>query len=259
MKIPFVKMHAQGNDYLYLDAQESKLQLDFPRVSRTASERHYGIGSDGLVLIETSEIADAKMSIWNADGTFAQMCGSALRSVIAYLFQKTGKREFKIETASGIKTGMVVKDGNHPIVEVNMGYPELIDEDLVLQQVHGMHISMGNPHFVAWGTEHDFADKAASLSADPYFAEGVNAEFVSIQNRNEIQMWVWERGSGATLACGTGACASVFAGITSRLLDNQVTVHMPGGSVTVTYSPEKMSIYLKGTVHFIATGFFNLD
>jgi len=235
MKLDFFKMQAQGNDYIYFDLINKPFpNIDFPKLAIKLSKRNYSIGSDGIVLILSSETYDAEMRMFNADGSEGRMCGSALRCVSFYISQKFGKDKVMIETLAGIKTGLV-KDRKEGLVTIDLGVPTFIQGDEITINDHaGSLISVGNPHFVTFleSFSENIANIQGSIIDDPtYFPDGINVEFVKIINKNEIEIKVWERGSGATLACGTGACAATFCGISKGILSSPVIVQMPGGSV----------------------------
>ena len=256
MKLDFFKMHAQGNDYIYFDLIDKPFpDIDFSKLAIKLSKRNFSIGSDGIVLILSSEICDAKMRMFNADGSEAKMCGSALRCVSYYLSQKTSKDEVTVKTLSGIKTGLV-KDKKEELVTIDLGVPTFIqDEDIIINDHTGSLISVGNPHFVTFtkSLSENIANDQGPIIDDPVnFPDCINVEFVKIINKNEIEIKIWERGSGATLACGTGACAATFCGIKKGILSSPIKVQMPGGSVTVEL--KENNIFLTGKVEYVFSG-----
>lgn len=256
MKLNFFKMQAQGNDYIYFDFQNIELpKLDLAELSIRLSDRYFGIGSDGIVLILDSNDCDAEMRMFNSDGSEGQMCGSALRCVSFYLYTKTGKDALKIDTLAGIKTGQII-DAENQLVRTDLGIPTFIkDEKLTINDHEGHLISVGNPHFVTFtkSLSEDLAKYQGRIIDNPvYFPDGINVEFVKIIDENTIDIKVWERGSGATLACGTGACAAGFCGIKLGKLHSPVDVRMPGGNVTVEYVDNK--VFLTGSVEFVFDG-----
>jgi len=260
MKLDFFKMQAQGNDYIYFDLMDKPIsKIDFSFLAINLSKRSFGIGSDGLVLILTSETCDAKMSMFNADGSEGLMCGSALRCVSYYLSQKFSKNEISVETLSGIKSGLI-KNKDKKLVTIDLGNPKFIKkEDLTINNHSGNLISIGNPHYVVFmdSLAENIAEKqGSSIDNDKNFPGGINIEFVQIINKNDIIMDVWERGSGVTLACGTGAGAAAFCGIEKGFLSSPVTVRMPGGNVTVDL--QKANIFLTGTVEHVFSGSIEL-
>ena len=256
MKLDFFKMHAQGNDYIYFNLIEKPIpDIDLSKLAVSLSKRNFGIGSDGIVLILESEISDCKMRMFNADGSEAIMCGSALRCVSFWLSQLTGKNEITVETLAGIKTGLI-KDRDEKLITTDLGIPKYIkDEAIEINNHTGYLISIGNPHFVTFmdSLSEDIARHQGHIIDNPaYFPEGINVEFVKVINKNEIEIKVWERGSGATLACGTGACAASFCGIKRGVLSSPITVNMPGGSVIVELKRD--NIFLTGKVKHVFEG-----
>lgn len=254
MLIPFSKIQAQGNDFVVLPllhAPESSLPLD--ALARDICDRRTGVGADGLVLLLADAAADARMLIHNSDGSLALMCGSALRCCASLLNRLTGKTELRIATDSGLRTALV--QGRQ--ISVNLGKPVLREKDLDLEGTVGSVVTVGNLHFVSFqsvlkGQELELGPR---LERHPRFREGVNAEFVRVISRLEIEMKVWERGAGATQACGTGAVASVFSGIGKGLLDSEVWVKMPGGAVRITRL-ESGEFLLAGTVEHTFRGVY---
>ncbi len=256
MKLDFFKMHAQGNDYVYFDLIEKPLpDIDLSKLAMKLSKRNFGIGSDGIVLIFDSKISDCKMRMFNADGSEGTMCGSALRCVSFWMSQRTGKSEITVETLAGIKTGLI-KNRDEGLVTTDLGIPEYIkDETITINNHQGYLVSIGNPHFVTFmdSLSEDVARYQGHIIDNPaYFPEGINVEFVKVISKYEIEVKVWERGSGATLACGTGACAASFCGIKQGILSSPITVNMPGGSVIVEL--KKDNIFLTGKVKYVFDG-----
>jgi diaminopimelate epimerase len=256
MKLDFFKMHAQGNDYIYFDFTKLNIpDINYFKLSHILSDRHFSIGGDGIVLIEKQIGYDGKMTIFNADGSVGKMCGSALRCVTSYLFCQTGKKEFLIDTASGLKKCFVLNDAGDE-VKVNLGTPFLIEtKQHVVNGFPGYLVNIGNEHFVTFVDELpvDIAPKAGPRIQDKsLFSEGINVDFVKIRSRQKVELRFWERGSGATLACGTGTGASVFAGIKNGLLDDKVDVIVPGGRVQTEFDGK--DIFLSGKVDFVFSG-----
>jgi len=251
MKLDFIKMQAQGNDYIYFDLRLNLITIpDFSEMARKLSSRHFGIGADGIVMIFPSKRADAKMVMFNADGSRGKMCGSALRSVVGYLGKASNQNEFEIETDAGIKRGMIYPNGENPLVEVNLGKPEFVESTpLTINGFTGYFVDMGNPHFVVFVDELEagLARKYGSeLENSSHFSDGVNVEFVQKISPELVKMQVWERGSGITLACGTGSAAVAYCGMKHYGLSESVTVEMPGGEVVLTLKNQSMC--LKGIV-----------
>lgn len=255
----FTKMHGAGNDYVYIDCFAEAVPADIPATSIAISDRHTGVGGDGLVLICPSEQADARMRMFNADGSESEMCGNAIRCVAKYVHDHglVKKPELKIETGRGILTMQLTtgRDGKVDRVTVNMGAPILeaaripttlpgnpplnVPLDVAGQVIHVNCISMGNPHCVTFVDEvnDDWVLRVGpQIERHPAFPRRVNAEFIQVVSRNEFIMRVWERGSGETLACGTGACASAVAAILTDRTDRTVTAHLRGGDLTLEWS-----------------------
>lgn len=263
----FTKMHGCGNDYVYVNLFEE--QIENPaKVSIAVSDRHFGIGSDGLITIGASEIADFRMRIYNADGSEAEMCGNGIRCVAKYVYDHklTDKTEITVETGAGVKTlQLTVEDDKVTLVRVDMGEPILtpdeipvvadgdrvVDEPIVVDDKEWRMtcVSMGNPHAVV------FVDDVAHFELEKYgplfenhvrFPKRTNTEFVQIISRNEAIMRVWERGSAETWACGTGTCATVMACILNGLTDNDVLVHLRGGDLRIVYDKKSNHVFMTG-------------
>lgn len=263
----FTKMHGCGNDYVYVNLFEEQIG-DPAKVSIAVSDRHFGIGSDGLITIGASEIADFRMRIYNADGSEAEMCGNGIRCVAKYVYDHklTDKTEITVETGAGVKTlQLTVEENKVTLVRVDMGEPILtpseipvvadgervVDEpiDVDGKTWHMTCVSMGNPHAVV------FVDDVAHFELEKYgplfenhvrFPKRTNTEFVQIVSRNEAIMRVWERGSAETWACGTGTCATVMACILNGLTDNEVLVHLRGGDLRIAYDAKSNHIFMTG-------------
>ncbi len=272
----FTKMHGCGNDYVYVDC--FKEIVDNPgETAKYVSDRHFGIGSDGLILIKPSDVADFRMAMYNADGSEGKMCGNGIRCVAKYVydFGLTDQTKITVETLGGIKTlDLTVKDGKVCTVKVDMGEPILKTEDVPViypgktqvvnepfevmgETYHMTCISMGNPHAVT------FVEDTASLDLEkigPFFEnheafpERVNTEFVQILDRQTVNMRVWERGSGETWACGTGTCATVMACILNGLTEDEVLVHLLGGDLTIRYDRESGHIFMTGPATTVFSG-----
>lgn len=239
-KTRFTKMHGLGNDYLYIYGE-----LPAPgEVSRKLSDRHFGVGSDGIILITPSQVADFKMRIFNADGSEANMCGNGIRCVGKYVFDKgyTEKTHLTIETLSGIRVlDLKISHGKVTYATVNMGKAEV--RTPVVLSVDGVEVactpvSVGNPHAVIFVPDAQHAPLAtvgAALERHEFFPDGVNVEFAQVIDRRTLRMRVWERGSGITMACGTGACASAAAAVTAGYCDKneEITVRLDGGDLQI--------------------------
>lgn len=252
----FTKMQGIGNDYVYVDCFHETVEHP-EEVAVKVSDRHFGIGSDGLILIKPSEIADCQMDMYNLDGSRGAMCGNGVRCVGKYAYDHhlVDQAQISVETASGIKyLDMEVKDGVVIAVTVDMGCPEQTSELFEALEVDGtiwnfIGISMGNPHAVL------FAEDISSLKLEEIgpgfehherFPDRTNTEFIQVVDRGHIKMRVWERGSGETLACGTGACASAVASILAGYTDDTVEVELLGGPLTITWDRENDTVYMTG-------------
>ncbi len=237
------KMQGLGNDYLYVYGE-----VEHPEaLSIKWADRHFGIGSDGLILIQDSELADFKMRIFNADGSEAKMCGNGIRCVGKFVYDKgyTSKTTLDIETLSGIRRlKLDVQEGLVEQVTVEMGTVQ-VESEVVLsvleQEVHCIPVSVGNPHCIVFCDDADNAPLTtigAALERHEHFPQGVNVEFVQILDRHHIRMRVWERGSGITMACGTGACASAAAAVKAGFCDSPLVVRLDGGELNIELLPD---------------------
>lgn len=257
-ELRFTKMQGLGNDYIYVDCFEESINInDAPRIAQMVSDRHFGIGGDGLVLMLPSNEHQCLMRIFNADGSEAQMCGNAIRCVAKYLrdYRDITDEAFSIDTLSGPRKIQIIRaEEKTTWVRVNMGRPileshripmtgpsrQVINEPLTINstQLHVTCVSMGNPHCVTFVDRLDDAivlNFGPSIEKASVFPERINAEFVQILGRNHIKMRVWERGSGETLACGTGASASVVASILNGYCDQNVKVSLLGGELEIEW------------------------
>ena len=283
--IKFTKMEGLGNDYVYVDCTKQNLE-NASNLAKIISDRHFGVGSDGLILIESSKKADFRMQMFNSDGTEAEMCGNGIRCVGKYVYDKglTDKTTLKIETLAGIKVlNLNVEDGKVKTVKVDMGEP-ILDYKLipakdgkVYKSKDGIKfykvniniegdlkeltcVSMGNPHGI------DFANNIEKLKiekfgpiieVDEHFPNKVNAEFIEILDKHNIKMRVWERGAGETLACGTGACASVVASFLNGYTERNVTVELLGGKLEIEWNKEDNHVYMTGPAETVFEGEFD--
>ena len=271
----FYKMQGIGNDYIYFDCLEEPLENPAAAAVKL-SDRHFGIGGDGVVLICPSEIADAKMRMFNADGSEGKMCGNAIRCVGKYLYDsgRTDKRTLKIETLSGVRTLFLnVEGGKVKSARVDMGTPEFRPEHIPVSlpggkivareteisggRVEITCVSMGNPHCVVFGEDPDRIDLekvGPQFENADIFPDRVNTEFVHIVARNELKMRVWERGSGETLACGTGACAAAAAAVENGFADpdSDIIVHLKGGDLVIRRTAE--TVYMTGEAALVFSG-----
>lgn len=263
----FTKMQGLGNDYVYVNCFKEKIENP-SEMAVKVSDRHFGIGSDGLILIKPSEVADFEMEMYNADGSRGEMCGNGIRCVAKYVYDYglTDKTSISVETLGGIKyLDLTVEHGKVTLVKVDMGTPILkpelipivakgetvIDEPIMVdgKEYHMTGVSMGNPHDVV------FMDDIKNLEIEKIgplfenherFPNRINTEFVNVIDRHTAQMRVWERGSGETLACGTGACAVAVACILNGLTENTVTVKLLGGDLRIEWNREKNTVYMTG-------------
>ena len=264
-KIHFTKMHGTGNDYIYVDTTLNNIN-DPTKAAILWSDRHKGIGSDGLVLIGLSTIpeADFSMRIFNADGSEAMMCGNASRCIGKYVYDRglTGKTEFKLLTLAGIKTIQLhVSDGEVESVTVDMGEPRLDYE----KQYHptsalpeGTFVSMGNPHYVIFTDEVDRVEEIGSkLERHVAFPERCNIELARIDSDRIIRPRVWERGSGITMACGTGACATAVASSLLGRCGRNVSIIMDGGTLDIEWNETDNHVYMTGPAEFVFDGDIN--
>lgn len=263
----FTKMHGLGNDYVYVNCFTEYVR-EPEKLARRLSDRHFGIGADGLILIVPSEKADFGMEIYNADGSRAEMCGNGIRCLAKYVYEQglTDKRELTVETLAGIrKLWLDVREGRVEQVTVDMGYPvfqadkipiisensRVVQEKITIRRTEYRMtgVSMGNPHAVVY-VKHVNGLELGLLGPEfeyhGRFPKRVNVEFVEVVSRNEIRVRVWERGAKETLACGTGACAAVAASVLNDLTERQVTVQLKGGELTVLWSEEDGKIYMTG-------------
>lgn len=271
----FTKMQGCGNDYVYVNGFENK--IDNPnKLSEIVSDRHFGIGSDGLIVINPSEKADFKMSMYNADGSEGKMCGNGIRCVAKYVYDNkmTDKTTITVETLSGIKTlELNVKNDKVETVKVNMGTPillpkdvpvvsdkdKVVDEPIVIddKEFRITCVSMGNPHAITFIENTDdlkIETIGPKFENNPIFPDRVNTEFIQVLDRNTVKMRVWERGSGETFACGTGACATVVACVLNGLTNDKVTVKLLGGDLFIEYNREENTVYMTGPAKVSFTG-----
>ena len=265
MKILFTKMHGIGNDYIFIDRTKNRyLELSderIPKITRYMSKEHFGIGSDGIILIENSLIADFKMRIFNKDGTEAEMCGNGIRCFAKYIYDNkmTIKEKIKVETLAGIKEVEYVRNKNGIVEEyrVNMGIPKFegVIRLNVLNQIFYINkVNLGNPHAVIFAKDVDNINinkYGPLIENNKIFPKKTNVEFVQVLSRNLIKMRVWERGSKETLACGTGACASVIAENYQKQCGKNVKVLLKGGELYINL--ENNYVYMQG----IATKVFD--
>ena len=277
MKINFTKMQGCGNDYVYIDGLRNPIPAgEKPEIVRRLSDRHFGIGGDGVIFINPAGEADFEMEMYNADGTRSEMCGNGIRCVSKFVYDKglTDKKQISIVSAGKVKyLDLTVENGKVVMVKVNMGAPELIaqkvpviseneqaiDEPITVcgKEYHMTCVSMGNPHAVV------FMDEVANLDIDkigPYFENHerfpnrVNTEFVKVIDRTHAEMRVWERGTGETLACGTGTCATVVACVLNGLTEDRVNVKLLGGELEIYWDRKENLVYMTGPATTVFEG-----
>lgn len=271
----FTKMHGLGNDYVYVNCFKEKIENP-PEVAKYVSDRHFGIGSDGLIMINPSKVADFEMEMYNADGSRSEMCGNGIRCVAKYVYDYglTDKTQISIETLGGIKyLDLTVENGKVKLVKVDMGRPVLkpaeipvvadgdmaVDEPIIAggKEYRMTAVSMGNPHAVV------YVDDVKNLEIEKIgplfenherFPRRVNAEFVKVLDRKTVEMRVWERGAAETLACGTGACAVAVACILNGLTETEVTVKLLGGDLQIQWDREKDTVFMTGPAEVVFDG-----
>ena len=275
----FTKMHGLGTDYVYVNCFEEKIDNP-PAVARFVSDRHFGIGSDGLIMINPSKTADFEMEMYNADGSRGEMCGNGIRCVAKYVYDYglTDKTQISVETLGGIKyLDLTVEDGKVSLVKVDMGKPELeadlipiisereqvIDEPIEVdgKEYHMTGVSMGNPHAVIYVDDVkglDLEKIGPKFENHERFPKRINTEFVHCIDRQTVEMRVWERGSGETLACGTGACAVAVSSILNNLTDTQVTVKLLGGDLQIEWDREKDRVFMTGPATVVFDGVIDI-
>ena len=276
----FTKMHGLGNDYVYVNRFKEKIDNP-PEVAKIVSDRHFGIGSDGLIMINPSKVADFEMEMYNADGSRGEMCGNGIRCVAKYVYDYglTDKTHISVETLGGIKyLDLTVKDGKVALVRVDMGEPELDPEkipiimkgysdetDRVLnaqikvdgKEYHMTGVSMGNPHDVVYIDDVqglDIEKIGPKFENHERFPQRINTEFARVIDRKTVEMRVWERGSGETLACGTGACAVAVASILNGYTEREVEIRLLGGNLQIEWNEEDNHVYMTGPATVVFDG-----
>jgi diaminopimelate epimerase len=279
----FTKMHGIGNDYVYVDGFAEKL-ADPASVARKISDRHFGIGGDGLILILPSDKADVKMRMFNADGSEAEMCGNGIRCVAKYAYEHglSKANPMKVETGAGVLALQLHLDGtNVAQVTVNMGQPILalpkipVDPEKVArireneyrlslastdESLPVVLVSMGNPHAVTYVPDVAAVDLnriGPAIERHAAFPKRINAHFVQVISRDEVKMRTWERGSGITLACGTGACAVCVAGVLIGRTDRKILAHLPGGDLSLEWRESDNNVYMTGPATEVFSGQWN--
>ena len=271
----FTKMHGIGNDYVYVNCFKEKVENP-AKVAMFVSDRHLGIGGDGLILIKPSQVADFEMDMYNADGSRGAMCGNGIRCVAKYVYDYglTNKTQISIDTPSGIKyLNLTVEAGKAVLIKVNMGKAELaaakvpiistkeevIDEPIEIdgQEYNITAISMGNPHVVVYMEDIknlEIEKIGSKFENNEMFPDRVNTEFVKVLDEDTVEMRVWERGSGETLACGTGACAVAVASALNGYTKDKVTVKLLGGDLQIEWDRENNLVYMTGPATVVFDG-----
>ena len=279
----FTKMHGCGNDYVYINGIEEKLSLEKkPEIVRFLSDRHFGVGGDGAIFINGSDVADFEMEMYNADGTRSEMCGNGIRCVAKFVYDKrlTDKQQISIVSAGKVKyLDLTVNDKNLvETVKVNMGNPILVPEQIPVAlagesavdvpiMVQGIEykmtcVSMGNPHAVLFVEDVMGMDLEAigpDFENHELFPNRTNTEFVQIVDRNHVKMRVWERGTGETLACGTGCCATAVACVLNGLTDTEVEVEVLGGKIMIQWDRENNLVYMTGPATTVFEGEIDIE
>ena len=271
----FTKMQGIGNDYVYVDCFQETVENP-GEVAKIVSDRHFGIGSDGLILIKPSDVADFEMDMYNSDGSRGAMCGNGIRCVAKYVYDYglTDKTSITVNTASGIKyLDLTIENGKAVQIRVNMGTPileaskipvisekeKVIDEPIVAgeKEYRITAVSMGNPHAVTYIDDVkglDIEKIGPQFEHHSIFPDRVNTEFVKVLDRNTVEMRVWERGAGETLACGTGACAVAVASIINGYTEDEVTVKLLGGDLTIYWDRKENLVYMTGPAEVVFDG-----
>lgn len=279
-EIKFTKMHGAGNDYIYIDATKS-CPDNLPELAIKMSDVHFGIGSDGLVAILPSEVADFRMRMFNSDGSEAEMCGNATRCIAKYVYERglTDKTQITLETLGGIKILHInQKEGAVESVTVDMGEPILTPAEIPVisrnsdrkvseRETVGCReyiitaVSMGNPHAVIFTdeiTDSQVLGEGPVLEVADIFPRKANIEFARVMNRGLIEMRVWERGTGETFACGTGACATAVAAVLNGLADREVEMRLRGGTLHIRWDEQTGHVFMTGPATFVCDGVFYL-
>ncbi len=277
----FTKMHGAGNDYIYVDCFAQSAPRDIPELARRMTDRRFGVGADGLILICPSERADAEMRMYNVDGTYGEMCGNGIRCVAKYLYDHGIQRRETLNIESGgrvLSFELSLAEGKVDRVRVDMGEPILIPTQIptTLRSAEGADkpivdasisidgrefkiicVSMGNPHGVVFVDEPSddwVLGIGPKLEVDSHFPKRVNVEFVKVLSRRELQQRTWERGSGETLACGSGACAVCVAGVLSGRSDRQVQIHLRGGDLSIEWNETNNHVFMTGPAVEVFSG-----
>ena len=291
MKLEFIKMEGCGNDYVYVDCVEGQPYIhDKSELARKISDRHFGVGGDGLIFVNKSDIADFEMEMYNADGSRGEMCGNGIRCVAKIVYDRgyAGGEKFTIESMGAVKyITVTAENGKVTEVSVDMGEPILKPEEIPLRlsgeardtavkvpictkeiEAKFTGVSMGNPHAVIFmDSVKGYNGKLSDMPIEAYgpdfenhvfFPARVNTEFVEVTDRNNVNMRVWERGTGETLACGTGCCATCVAGVLTGRTDREVTVHVRGGALKIHWNKADNHVYMTGPAREVFTGLMDV-
>ena len=270
-KIPFVKMQGAGNDYIYIDCFATPIDNlgDIHELARRMSDRHFGVGGDGIVLIMPSDNGcDVRMRMFNSDGSEAEMCGNASRCVAKYAYDHAivKSADFTLQTKAGVKIIHVNTDSNNIVLSatVDMGEPAVLPSDATIPGgFQYTSVSMGNPHCVIFVDEITdslvHTEGAKIENCIEVFPHKTNVEFAHIINPHEIRMRVWERGAGETLACGTGACATLVAAVVNNLSDNKATIHLLGGDLVIEWNKKTGRILMTGPAEYAFEGIWSVS
>ena len=276
MKLNFTKWQGCGNDFVLIDCLEEPMECDYASLGKELCDRHYGIGADGILVVEPSEVADFRMRIINADGSEAEMCGNGIRCFARYLYdyQRTNKTDFTIETGAGILVpSLKVEDGKVTGVRVDMGEPVLSGDDIPVKgfgtnkvinetlTVKGQDykmtcVSMGNPHCVIFVEDAEgfpIEELGSFFEHHEVFPRKTNTEFVTVRDRSHMRMRVWERGAAVTLACGTGSCATLVAGVLTGRTDRVAEIELDGGRLFVEWA-ENNHVFMTGPAELVFAG-----
>lgn len=279
--IKFYKMHGLGNDYIYIDCFSESIENP-SGLAVKLSDRHFGVGSDGLILIKPSDVADCFMDMYNADGSRGKMCGNGIRCVARYLYDQgmVENASISIETLSGIKhLKLNIRLGKLEDITVDMGEPVLLPENIPVRwndsapmiaaalmigdrQLEITCVSMGNPHAVIFVDDVDLApveEIGRLIGNHPMFPEQTNVEFIEVIDRHTVKMRVWERGSGETLACGTGACACAVAGVLNNKTERSVLVRLRGGDLKIDWQEKTGTVHMTGPATRVFFGYIDED
>lgn len=267
--LPFEKMHGLGNDFILLERRHLPNGINEKLLAKLICDRHFSVGADGMIIMDFSSTKDAdfKWDYYNSDGSEAEMCGNGMRCFAKYVYERgfIDSYTFNVQTKAGLITPILEKDGT---VTINMGIPKLPlkKEEIIKVDSKDMiytYVEVGNPHcvliFDKEVSDDDFNNIGPLIEKHKQFPRGVNVEFVFVVDKNKIKLRVWERGAGPTLACGTGACATVVAANIRGLCHDKVEVYLPGGILKIVWDKSKDNLFLNGPATFVYTGQLNLD